>query len=66
MSFKNVTNAALADSDGQHTNDVPVYKTGPLVGDNEATGQQFGVDEEVGQLQLHRDLRGRHMQMIAM
>ncbi|KJR80322.1 amino acid transporter [Sporothrix schenckii 1099-18] len=64
MSTMNDTKAALADSDGP-TNDDPVNKTGTFVGDHQATGQPFGVDEEVGQLQLHRNLKGRHMQMIA-
>jgi amino acid transporter len=51
-------------------NDVPPYKPGSL--SEHARGRQFSVDPEdlamvtADQNMLHRDLKGRHMQMIAM
>jgi amino acid transporter len=50
-------------------NDVPPYKPGSL--SEHARGRQFSVDPEdlamvtADQNMLHRDLKGRHMQMIA-
>ncbi|KAK5293578.1 hypothetical protein LTR99_010025 [Exophiala xenobiotica] len=54
----------------KYANDVPAGKSG-IPGDH-AHGQQFGTDPEDGAIVageqniLHRDLKGRHMQMIAM
>ncbi len=66
MSLKNETNT-LGEKQG---NDVPDYQPATL-GDH-ARGRQFSIDPEdhamvqTDQNLLHRDLKGRHMQMIAM
>ena len=36
------------------------------LGETAQDGQNYGADPEHGQNALHRDLKGRHMQMIAM
>ncbi|EXJ61932.1 hypothetical protein A1O7_02363 [Cladophialophora yegresii CBS 114405] len=65
MDLKNDTNA-LGE---KHGNDVPGYRRGSLT--DHARGRQFSVDPEdralvvADQNALHRDLKGRHMQMIA-
>jgi len=66
MSLKNETNA-LGEKD---VNEVPAYQPATL--GEHARGRQFSVDPEdramvaADQNMLHRDLKGRHMQMIAM
>ena len=66
MSFNNESNA-LGE---KHVDDVPPHKPGSF-GDH-ARGRQFSLDPEdqglvaTDQNLLHRDLKGRHMQMIAM
>lgn len=66
MSLRNETNAIAE----KHTKGVPVYEPGTL-GDH-ARGRQFSLDPEdhamveADQNKLHRSLKGRHMQMIAM
>lgn len=54
----------------KHANDVPTYEPATL--GQHARGRQFSIDPEdramvaADQNMLHRDLKGRHMQMIAM
>lgn len=66
MSLKNETNALRE----KPANDVPAYEPATLGA--HARGRQFSVDPEdhamvtADQNLLHRDLKGRHMQMIAM
>jgi amino acid permease len=66
MSLKNETNAIGE----KHANGVPAYEPAKL-GDH-ARGRQFSIDPEdramveTDQNMLRRDLKGRHMQMIAM
>ncbi|KIW90285.1 uncharacterized protein Z519_08929 [Cladophialophora bantiana CBS 173.52] len=65
MSLKNETNAR-AEKDGI---DIPAYEPGTLSA--HARGRQFSIDPEDRAMvetdvnMLHRDLKGRHMQMIA-
>lgn len=66
MSPKNESNA-LGE---KQANDVPAYERASLSA--HVRGRQFSVDPEdralviTDQNKLHRDLKGRHMQMIAM
>ena len=66
MNLKNETNA-LGE---KHASDVPAYEPAKL-GEHERGGP-FSIDPEdhtivaTNQNLLHRDLKGRHMQMIAM
>jgi amino acid transporter len=65
MSLKHETNAL-----GEKHGEVPVYEPATL--GEHARGRQFSIDPEdramveTDQNVLHRDLKGRHMQMIAM
>jgi amino acid transporter len=66
MSLKNEANAPGE----KPADDVPAYKPGSL--SDHARGRQFSIDPEdraivaADQNMLHRNLKGRHMQMIAM